>query len=96
MREVFIVSSDNKMKAEDLLKKDDLVSRGSIILKVASSLDIKEDGYFIILDASDEALKKAEELIKNIAKKYSKKDVVLERFDEQEDTAIEGLGAILG
>ncbi|MBI2971270.1 MAG: hypothetical protein HYY37_02515 [Candidatus Aenigmarchaeota archaeon] len=96
MQEVFLVSGDNKNAAEDALRKDDVVGRQSIIVKAAHALDMKEDGYFIIIDGSDEALKKAEELLKNIARKYEHKDVVMAKLKEQEEAAIEGLGDILG
>ena len=96
MQEVFLVSSENKSKAEDILKKDDLISRGSIIIKIPASLDIKEDGYFFVLDAPEETIKLAEELLKNIAKKYKNKNEVMKKISEQEDSAIEGFGNILG
>ena len=41
MKEVFLVSSENKNKAEMELKKDDLVSRGSITIRAAASLGIE-------------------------------------------------------
>ncbi len=96
MKVVYIVSADNKQKAEDALKGDDLVSRGSITIRLATALEIKEDGYFIVLDASENALKKAEELLKGIAVKYDKSDNVIKKIQEQEDSAIEGFGNILG
>jgi hypothetical protein len=96
MREVFLVPSENKSKAEELLKKDDDISRGSITLKSPGSLEMEEDGYFIILDASEERIKKAEHLLHGIAKKYSHPKKVLDKVDEQEDSAIEGFGNILG
>ncbi|MCX6815570.1 MAG: hypothetical protein NT120_01840 [Candidatus Aenigmarchaeota archaeon] len=96
MKEVFLVKSENKQKVEDLLKKDDVVSRGSITIKVPASLDIKEDGYFFILDVGEEAMKKAEELIKGIAEKYKNGKKVIEKVEEQEDSAMEGFGNILG
>ncbi len=96
MKEVYFVSKENKSKAEDALKKDDSVSRGSITLKESSTLGMKEDGFFIILDASEQALKKAGELLKDIAEKYEKKEDVLEKIQEQENSAIEGFGNILG
>ena len=96
VKEVFLVSKDNKSKAEDVLKKDDVISRGSITLKEASSLGIEKEGYFIIIDVSEEAMKKAEELLKDLAKKYEKKDEVLAKIQEQEDSAIQGFGNILG
>jgi hypothetical protein len=96
MREVFLVSSDNKSKAEDLLKKDDEIARGSITLRSAASLEMEEDGYFIILDASEERIKKAEHLLHGIAQKYAHQKRVLEKIDEQENAAIGGFGNILG
>ncbi len=96
MKEVFLVSSENKNKAEMELKKDDLVSRGSITIRAASSLGIEEDGYFIVVDASEEALKRAEEIMKELGKKYKGGKKVLEMIDEQEGSAMEGFGNILG
>ena len=66
MKEVFLVSSENKNKAEMELKKDDLVSRGSITIRAAASLGIEEDGYFIVVDAPEEALKRAEGVMKEL------------------------------
>ena len=82
MREVFLVSNENKNKAIDALKKDDMVSRGSIILKSAGSLEIDEEGYFLVLDAPEEAIKKAEELLKGIAEKYKDKESIEEKIKE--------------
>ncbi|MBI2578635.1 MAG: hypothetical protein HYW26_02910 [Candidatus Aenigmarchaeota archaeon] len=96
MKSVYLVSADSKQKAEDALKKDDLVSRGSILIRLASSLDMKEDGYFIVLDASEQALKQAEQLLKGIAEIYKDSETVLKRIQEQEDRATEGFGNILG
>lgn len=96
MREVFLVSSENKSKAEDLLRKDDEIGRGSINLRSPSALDIDEEGYFIIIDTSEERVKKAEHLLHDIAKKYPHAKKVLDKFDEQENAAIEGFGNILG
>ena len=96
MKEVFLVSSENKNKAEMELKKDDLVSRGSITIRAAASLGIEEDGYFIVVDAPEEALKRAEGVMKELGKKYKDGKKVLEKIEEQEDSAAEGFGNILG
>jgi len=96
MKEVFLVKSENKQKVEDLLKKDDVVSRGSITIKVPASLDMKENGYFFILDMQEPAMKRAEELIKNLAEKYKEKEKVIKKVEEQENSAIEGFGNIVG
>ncbi|MBI3190520.1 hypothetical protein HYZ41_02340 [archaeon] len=96
MKEVFIVSSENKQKVEDILKKDDIISRGSITIKLPSSLDMKEDGYFFILDMPESSLKRAEELTKDLAQEYKDGEIVIKKVQEQEDSAIEGFGNILG
>jgi hypothetical protein len=96
MREVWIVSTDKRPKAEEALKKDDLVSRQSIFVRAAAALGIEEDGFFIIVDGSDAALKKANELLKDLAKKYDKKDAVLHKFDEMEAATSEAFGFIIG
>lgn len=96
MRVVWLVAAENKAKAEDLLKKDDAVNRGSITIRSALSLDIEEDGYFIIYDGSNEAVKLAEGLLKGLGEHYKKASDVLRKIDEQEDAAIEGFGNILG
>jgi len=96
MRHVFFVKKENKSRAEDALKKDDRVSRQSIVLRECVAMGFKDDGYFIIIDSSDEAMKKAEELLHGLAEKYKHAKDVLKRFDESEQDAAEGLGMILG
>jgi len=96
MKEVFFVKSENKQKVEDTLKKDDIVSRGSITIRTAASLDINEEGYFFILDMPESSIERAEELTKDIAEKYKDKNKVIKKVDEEENRAIEGFGNILG
>lgn len=96
VKEILLVKTENKQKVEDILKKDDIVSRGSITIRTASSLDIKEDGYFFILDMPEPSIRRAEELAKGLATKYKDGKKVIEKVEEQESSAIEGLGNILG
>ena len=96
MQEVFVVKEADKSKAEDLLRKDDIVGRQSITIRLASSMNLEKEGYFIIINGSEESIKRAGELIGSFAKKYEKKEKVLEKIREEEDSAAEGLGAILG
>lgn len=96
MREVFKVSNENKSKVEDMLKKDEEINRGSIVVRSASSLNINEDCYFIVLDAPEDKIEKAKELVKELAEPYKDAKKVLSKLDEQEDAAIEGFGNILG
>ena len=90
------------MKSEDVgkintLAKDDLVSRQSILTRDASSLDIDEDVSYVKIEGSDEGLKKAEEIAKDLKfKKLDKKNAekVNEKIKEQEDSAASGMGMI--
>jgi hypothetical protein len=96
MREVWLVKPDQKSKAEDALKKDDLVSRQSIFIRSAGALGFSDEGFFIIIDGSDHALKVAEGLLKGMAEKYVKKEKVLQEFDSQEAKTSEAFGFIIG
>lgn len=96
MKEVLLVKAENKQKVEDILKRDNLVSRGSITIKSPSSLEINEDGYFFILDAQPDVIKRAEELTSGLAVRYKDAKRVIEKVEEQENNAIEGFGNILG
>jgi len=96
MREVWLVSSDKRPKAEEVLKGDDIVGRQSIFVRAASALGIDEDGFFIIIDGSDDSIKRADGLLKDLAKKYAKKAKVLEKFEEIEAQTTEAFGFIIG
>lgn len=96
MKIVYLIKSENKNKAEIALKTDEIVNRGSITIKEPSSLDIEEDGVFFILDASEAALKRAEELLKDFGTKYKHGEKVIKAVEEQENAAMSGFGNILG
>lgn len=95
MKEVFLVSNENKSKAEQLLKLDEDINRGSITVRQCGSLDIDEEGYIIILDTTDLAMKKAKTLLKGIAAPYKNKEKVFKKLEEEEE-ALGGFGNILG
>ncbi len=94
-KDVFLVKSENKTKAEEAVKRDDIVSRAGITIKAASTLDVKEDGYFLIIDGRPDVLKRAGELLKGLAERYKDKEAVLKKIEDEENRAIEGFGNIL-
>ena len=96
MKEVFLVETDYKSKAEMLLKTDEEINRGSIMIKEPQALGIDEKGIFIIVDLPEHLIKKAEGLLKGLGKKYKHKEKVLKKVEEEEDLAIQGFGNILG
>jgi hypothetical protein len=96
MREVWHTTSDKRVKAEEILKKDDVVGRQSIYVRDCRSLGLAKEGYVIIIDGSDKALEKANELLKGLAEKYKNKEEVLKKFEEEEQKATEAFGFIIG
>ena len=77
--------------------KDDLVSRQSIVIRDASSLDIKGEVSYLKVEGSTEGLKRAEELAKELGMKKlpdKKAKKVDDKIKEQEDSAATGMGMI--
>ena len=91
-----------EVKSEDLGKinkitKDDIVSRQSILTRDSSSLNLKGDFSYVKIEGSDQGLKRAEELAKELElKKLDKKkaEQINVKIEEQEDSAASGMGMI--
>ena len=93
---IFEVKSEETGKINTLIK-DDLVSRQSILTRDSSSLDMKGDVSFVKIEGSDEAIKKAEGIAKELGfKKLDKKkaDGINKKIAAQEDSAASGIGMI--
>ncbi len=77
--------------------QDDVISRQSIVIREANSLEIKGAVSYLKIEGSAEGLKRAEELAKELGlkklpdKKAKKLD---EKIKEQEDSAATGMGMI--
>jgi hypothetical protein len=90
------------VKPEDVGKinkliKDDLVSRQSILTRDSNSLELGGDVSYVKIEGSEEGLKRAEELAKELDFKKldaRKKKKVNEKIQEQEDSAATGIGMI--
>ncbi len=90
------------MKSEDVgkintLAKDDLISRQSILTRDASSLDLDKDVSYVKIEGSDDGIKRANELAKELKFKKlatKKAEKVNEKIKEQEDSAASGMGMI--
>lgn len=95
---IFEVKTEEVSKINQMLK-DDLVSRQSILNRDASSLNIKKDVSYIKIEGSEEGLKKAKEIAKELKfKKLNNKESkeINIKIKEQEDSAADGMGMIFG
>jgi hypothetical protein len=85
----------NYSKLRDILLKDDLVSRASIVFKEAKTLS-KEEGYYCYISGTEDQCKKAVELAKDLAKEIKDKEEIINKIKEEEEKAEEGFGGIFG
>jgi hypothetical protein len=95
MEIVLHIETKNYLKLRDILLKDDLVSRASIILKEAKMYGGKE-GYYCYISGSEEQCKKALELTKDLAEevKNKEKDNFINKIKEESEKANEAFGGI--
>ena len=73
METLLLIESKNLQKAKDLLLKDDVVSRASLTWREAKSFGFSE-GYYIYISGTDEQVKGAEELTKELRKEVKDKE----------------------
>ena len=93
---IFEVKKEDSGKINTIIK-DDLVSRQSITTRDASSLEIKGESTYLKIEGSKDALKKAEELTKELGfKKLDEKQAkdVNAKIETQDDSAARGIGMI--
>ena len=96
----YAVFSVNKTQASKINKilKDDLISRQSISVRDASALAIEKEVRFVLIEGSDEALKKAEELFKDVGRKENEEDAknIYNKIKNEEGEVAHGVGLIFG
>jgi hypothetical protein len=105
MEIVLSIEQKNLQKVKDILLKDDVISRASIVLKEAKGLTGKE-GFYCYISGSEEQCKKALEKVKikdertgeviEMAKEVSgeEREEVVGKIKEEENKALEGFGGI--
>ena len=98
MKRIFFIPKDKYMKVKNGLLTDDAVSRQSIDFRDNVSLGLKDDGYYLIIEGSEQALKKAAEIMGTDAKELKGKEMhsIEEAIMKQEDSAMSGFGNIFG
>ena len=97
MHAIFKVPVENKGKADQILK-DDLVSRQSITIRDASALEMEGKETYILIEGSEEALEKADELFEEVGEKLKSGDAegIYKTIKDREAEAEGGMGLLFG
>lgn len=84
--------------AADALYEDDLVSRQSITVRDAAAIGRDEDVRYILLEGSDEAQERAEELLGDDAEVLDGDDAeeIRDTIKDRDEAGAAGMGAIFG
>ncbi len=94
---IYEIEKPNLQKVKDVLLKDDVVGRASVLFKDGNALGF-ENKYYCYVSGIEEACKKSEELMKDLGKKVDEKEKeqIIQKIKEEEDKAIQGFGGIFG
>jgi hypothetical protein len=95
---IFEVKKEQIAKINDLAR-DDLVSRQSILTRDATALGIDKDVSYTKIEGSEEGLKRAEELAKELELVKLDENQAVEvdkKIKEEEESAADGMGMIFG
>ncbi|UCF08583.1 MAG: hypothetical protein JSW28_02525 [Thermoplasmata archaeon] len=94
---IFSVDKSHVSKINQILR-DDLVSRQSISVRDASALNIEKDIRYVLIEGTDEAIKKAEELFTDIGTKEDEEEAktIYNKIKSEESDVAEGVGFIFG
>ena len=96
MELVLNFESKNLQKLKDILLKDDIISRSSIMFKEGSI--IQKQGYYCYISGTEEQCKKALQISKDLAEEVTgeEKGNLISKIKEEENRASEGMGSIFG
>ncbi len=94
---IFSVDKSEASKINKILK-DDLVSRQSISVRDASALDIDKDVRYVLIEGTDEAIKRAEELFKEAGRKTDEEEAknIYQKIKSEEIDVAQGVGLLFG
>lgn len=97
MYKVFEIPRENVGKAKEILR-DNTISRQSIAVRDATGLGIDKDLQYILIEGTEDALKRAEELFaeKDTGKLAEDGTEIYEKIKKEEETVAEGVGFIFG
>lgn len=94
---VFRILTKDSRKLEEILK-DDIVSRQSISTRDARSLGAPGEGTLVLIEGSEKALHRADELLKGMGEKLHGREAehVHELFRREAEDVASGVGFVFG
>jgi hypothetical protein len=94
---IFSVEKSQASKINKILR-DDLVSRQSISVRDASALNIDKDVRYVLIEGTEEALKKADELFSEVGTKENEEEAknIYNKIKSEESDVASGVGFIFG
>lgn len=98
MKAVFFAGKEKYGQAKSKVYGDELVSRQSITIRDNAALGMKKEGYYILVEGDEKAIRHAKDLLEGLADALAGKEEedVLSAIQQQESSAAEGFGAIFG
>jgi len=91
MYAVFKFKGEEKIRA---LYEDDLIGRQTLIKRDAKSLGMEGDEIYLVIEGSEEAIKRAREMAGEFEMKEGEK--IYRKIKKSEEEASLGMGAIFG
>lgn len=98
MEVVFKIKKQDLQKVKNVILKDEVVSKASIIFKESGGLGLKGNDYYCYISGLEETCNKAKGLMKNLGKIASKRDTekVIAQIKSEEESAMTGFSSIFG
>lgn len=97
MEAIFRIPKDKYSGLKEAVTSDEVLSKQSLTFRDNESLDIEEKGYYLLIDGSEEAIKKAREVLEGAEElKGGDAEKLIEKIKSQEESAAEGFGSIFG
>lgn len=94
---ICFVRDENAKKAENTLRLDfDIAAKQSITVRSAKALGMDREGFFFLIEGTEEGIERCKDLIKGFVEKAPKEDLELamQRIMEEREKAASGFGSI--
>lgn len=97
MKAVFKIPKEKYGSLKEAVVSNDLLSRQSLTFRDNKALGIEDEGYYLLIEGSEEAMEEARKVLEGAEElKGEKAEELIKKIAEQEESAAEGFGSIFG